>query len=499
MKYAAIAISCVVMLTLATESSADFVYDVWERTHDGGNGDDYVRDIAFDSQGNVISVGYITAGELEATSAYAIKYSPDGTALWNIELEEGPAPGPSGSVKADSYEMFRGVTVDSEDHIILTGNISGTWLGYSMGSYHQALLLQKYEPDGGERLGGPVWQQVWQDGAASAWQGGMDVVTDASDNIYVASDAFHAWDGVTEGEWATLRFDSGGDITLGPLYYNSFNRHFLQERSSDIAVDGDGNIIVVGQRAISGVEGGVANNIDWHVRKYNPSGGLVWEDTFAGSMNLYDNAQAVTADDNGDVYVAGYTNTGTDNSSNVDYDWLVIKYAADGIGSVGDRIWVRTYESATGRSEVCYDIVVENDSSVLVGGFEKDGSNVNHWRLERLDSETGTLLDEHVGSAPVDQSIYSISLKGDLIALGGYTKLPCQFGDVNCDGSVDAVDVQIVINKVLGLDVDAECDLSGEGAVDAVDVQLVINAVLGISGSVSDDNNMFTKLVSLSP
>ena len=70
--------------------------------------------------------------------------------------------------------------------------------------------------------------------------------------------------------------------------------------------------------------------------------------------------------------------------------------------------------------------------------------------------------------------------------------------DMNGDLKVDAIDVQMVINKALGLEVDAECDLSGEGSVNAVDVQLVINAVLGISGSVPDDN-MFTKLVSLSP
>ena len=498
MRYAVIAISCIVMLAFATESSADFVHNVWEKTYDGGNGDDYVFDVAFDSQGNVISAGRITAGALEATSAYAIKYSPDGTALWNIEVEQGPAPGPSGSVKADSNDSFRAVAVDSNDDILLTGSISGTWLGYSMGSYHQALLLQKYEPDGGERLGGPVWQQIWQDGSGSAWQGGFGVVTDVNDNIYTASIAFHAWDDVTEGEWATLKFDPDGNITLGPLYYNNFDQHFLQDRPYDVAVDSDGNIIVVGISAVSGVEGGIVNNVDWHVRKYDPAGSLIWQDTFAGSMNLYDYAYAVATDDNGDVYVAGFTNTGTDNTSNVDYDWRVIKYAADGIGGAGDRIWSHTYESAPGRSETCNSIVVENDGNVLVGGHERDSSNVIHWRLERLDSETGALLDEHVGNAAADQSLYSISLHGDLIALGGYSKPPCLFGDVNCDGSVNAVDVQLVINKALNLEVNADCDLNGDASVNAVDVQLVINAVLGFVESRSD-NNMFTKLVTLSP
>jgi hypothetical protein len=53
-------------------------------------------------------------------------------------------------------------------------------------------------------------------------------------------------------------------------------------------------------------------------------------------------------------------------------------------------------------------------------------------------------------------------------------------GDVNDDGWVDAVDVQTVINAVLGLDTDWDCDLDGNETVDAIDIQLVINAVLGL-------------------
>ena len=52
--------------------------------------------------------------------------------------------------------------------------------------------------------------------------------------------------------------------------------------------------------------------------------------------------------------------------------------------------------------------------------------------------------------------------------------------DVNSDNIVDAVDVQLVINAVLGHDTAYDCDVNGDNAVDAVDVQIVINAVLGV-------------------
>jgi len=52
--------------------------------------------------------------------------------------------------------------------------------------------------------------------------------------------------------------------------------------------------------------------------------------------------------------------------------------------------------------------------------------------------------------------------------------------DVNGTGDVDAIDVQLVINRALGLHVEHNCDVNGDKIVNAIDVQLVINAALGI-------------------
>ncbi len=56
------------------------------------------------------------------------------------------------------------------------------------------------------------------------------------------------------------------------------------------------------------------------------------------------------------------------------------------------------------------------------------------------------------------------------------------FGDVDNSDSVDAVDVQLVINAALSIQVDPSftVDLDDSGDVNAIDVQLVINAVLGV-------------------
>ena len=52
--------------------------------------------------------------------------------------------------------------------------------------------------------------------------------------------------------------------------------------------------------------------------------------------------------------------------------------------------------------------------------------------------------------------------------------------DVDGNGFVNAIDVQLVINAALGSDGSCDCDVDGNGFVNALDVQLVINAALDI-------------------
>jgi hypothetical protein len=54
--------------------------------------------------------------------------------------------------------------------------------------------------------------------------------------------------------------------------------------------------------------------------------------------------------------------------------------------------------------------------------------------------------------------------------------------DINGDGFVNAVDVQLVINAALGISIAPfNADVNGDGSINAVDVQQVINAALGLN------------------
>ena len=55
-------------------------------------------------------------------------------------------------------------------------------------------------------------------------------------------------------------------------------------------------------------------------------------------------------------------------------------------------------------------------------------------------------------------------------------------GDLNGDGSVDVLDVQLCVNVFLGSETDpgtvARADVNSDGAVDVLDVQRIANIVL---------------------
>jgi len=57
---------------------------------------------------------------------------------------------------------------------------------------------------------------------------------------------------------------------------------------------------------------------------------------------------------------------------------------------------------------------------------------------------------------------------------------PINPADVNLDGRLDAVDVQLVINEVLHIATGCDCDIDGNGLINAADLQLVINAALQV-------------------
>ena len=384
----------------------------WSDVKEGGNnGNDIGYSVAIDSQGNFITAGYTTGATGHSIDAYAIKYGPNGNFLCEIKMDSG---GPAISDQFTSSDTFASVKVDSQDNIIVAGTIAGTY--YSIG-YYSAPYIRKYDSSCN-----PLWVQpkiINYDPWNSAWQNSQEIALDKDDNIYVGGNVFAGWGG-PEHQWAIWKFDKDGNAYSGfPIVYNYSWNYYIPDYAYGIAVDSVGNIIAAGIRGVSGSLGSLTNNLDWHVRKYDPSGVFLWEDTYSGSTMLADYAYKVAVDSKDDIIVVGYTNKGTDNSTNANYDWLVIKYAKDGVGGVGQRLWTKTYESAPGRSEGALGVTIDGDDNVIVSGYVRDASNNPLGRLALLDGADGSQLDEIV--FPEENLVlYNVARRGNLMAVTGY-------------------------------------------------------------------------------
>jgi Secretion system C-terminal sorting domain len=139
----------------------------------------------------------------------------------------------------------------------------------------------------------------------------VDLELDAAGNTYVTGTSFNG----SNYDWVTVKYDPNGV----ELWQTPYGGSGLDEAEA-MAMDGNGDIYVVGSRFIGGTDWDIA------VVKYNGATGVeIWSQIYAGSGD-FDGAKDVTTDTNNDVILTGsYTFTPTD------VDWIIIKYNSAGV------------------------------------------------------------------------------------------------------------------------------------------------------------------------
>ncbi|MEO0088780.1 MAG: SBBP repeat-containing protein, partial [candidate division WOR-3 bacterium] len=146
---------------------------------------------------------------------------------------------------------------------------------------------------------------------------GSDVAT----FLFVANDGNlyvtgYSYQTDTYEDYTTLKYDSDGNLLWERRYDG-------QENDEDVAtflfVDNDGNVYVTGYSYCYGT------SYDYLTLKYDSDGNLLWERRYNGSGNGDDVACAVAVDNLGNVYVTGYSF-----GSGTSYDYATLKYDSDG-------------------------------------------------------------------------------------------------------------------------------------------------------------------------
>jgi hypothetical protein len=144
------------------------------------------------------------------------------------------------------------------------------------------------------------------------------------------------------------KFDTHGEVV--------WTRQFGTERddgASEVAVDGDGGIIVVGTTSGS-LEGTSNGEVDAFVRKYNRDGDVLWTRQFGTSD--WDRARAVAVDAKGNATVAGTTNSASLET------WSFLRT----YGPNGDL--VRSYDLNLPSSTLANAVAVDADGNIYLAG-----------------------------------------------------------------------------------------------------------------------------------
>lgn len=232
-----------------------------------------------------------------------------------------------------------------------------------------------------------VWQRAFG-GVQNDYARGL-TVTPAGD-VYVAAQSSSVYLGNHDGVLA--KFDAAGNLqwsrTLGEPLVDVYRR---------IALDGEGNLVVIGQTDNTG-----GASTDFLIVKYNSAGGALWQRRFGGSDADIGNDIAIDAANN--IYVVGETAAGPAGSR----DGVIAKISSD-----GNLLWAR----ALGTSGVdVFTGVVAHGETVYIAGYSPQGAGGADAILVAMDTSGGVLWLRTLGGSSDDfGNAVAINARGQVV------------------------------------------------------------------------------------
>ncbi|HLF41426.1 MAG TPA: SBBP repeat-containing protein [Acidimicrobiia bacterium] len=234
-----------------------------------------------------------------------------------------------------------------------------------------------------------------------------DVTVDSGGNVYVIGQTNGALPGQASVGMvdAYVRKYAAGGEELWTRQFGSFDRDFAR----GVAVDGQGDVYVVGQTfgTLPGQQS--AGGFDAFVRKYDAAGAEIWTRQFGSSGG--EGANSVAVDGAGNVFVVGSSRaTMPGQVSAGEYDPYLRKY-----DSTGAELWTRQFGSLD--DDFAVDVAVDAaGESVVVGQTsgtfpgQTPAGQLDGF-IRRYDASGGSLWTHQFGSAADDRAL-SVTLDG---------------------------------------------------------------------------------------
>jgi uncharacterized delta-60 repeat protein len=238
--------------------------------------------------------------------------------------------GPPGN----SIDQAVALAVDNSGNVYVTGRSNGS-------GFYPDYATIKYAPNGDT-----LWVRRYN-GPGNFSDEASALAVDTNGNVYVTGRTH--WGG---GDWdyATIKYAPNGDILWVRRYDGPQGSGY--DRAVALALDDSGNVYVTGYCETA------FTFFDYATIKYAPNGDTLWVRRYNGPGNLDDGANGLAVDNDGNVYVTGYSNGGGSY-----YDYATIKYAPN-----GDTVWVRRYNGPGNSDDSASALAVDNNGNVYVTG-----------------------------------------------------------------------------------------------------------------------------------
>jgi Ca2+-binding RTX toxin-like protein len=248
-------------------------------------------------------------------------------------------------------DLGNGITTDESGNIYVVGGTSGNLPGYSNLGVSDAFLT-KYTASAS---GNPVWTKQFGSSSSDTANG---ISIDDDNNIYVTGFTYGDFSGNDNlGVWDAFitKYDASGNKVWAKQFGSSTNDY-----ATAIYTDIAGNSYITGYTfgVVSGTK--TAGVSDVFVAKYDANGNQIWIDQFGSSSS--DNANGVTIDSSGNVYVVGYTASTLPGNTKLGVnDAFITKYNAS-----GDIVWIKQFGSSV--SDIAYGVSTDTSGSIYVVG-----------------------------------------------------------------------------------------------------------------------------------
>jgi hypothetical protein len=281
---------------------------LWAKSEGGAAG----HGVSTDASRNVVVTGRffsptMTIGSTTLTNAgsadiFVVKYDPSGNVLW------------AKSEGGTGQEYVYGISTDASGNIVVTGSFESPTMTVGSTTLTKSgsgadIFVVKYDPSGNV-----LWAKS-AGGAGGEW--GRGISTDAIGNIFITG--FFTSPSITLGSTTLTKSGSGDDIFVvkydlsGNVLWAKSAGGTGDDGGLGISTDASGNAfatgffssptMTIGSTTLTN-SGGLGDDNDIFVVKYDPSGNVLWAKSEGGNAN--DETSGISTDASGNVVVTGF-------------------------------------------------------------------------------------------------------------------------------------------------------------------------------------------------